>query len=358
MNNQSGMNTQQDDRMMLEEKMSRHTKGDIEPLIANLDELSKAIIISVFAHGVRGQKEKTESIYSLHPLRVMLSQKSMTAMAVGVLHDVVEDCNVKYGDDREWTIERLRKLGISEEVLSALTLVSKADSANESYLTFCARAALGNASRLVKIADLEDNMNIRRLTHISQKDSDRLDKYLYAYNHIKKIEIIAWSFDYQVPTAVRVSHEAKLSQALYTLIPPENMNNYVSKNGFEEEDQDDRVAGHYYECLDDAEAVLPESAQVIEGFDEDTDHPFTEWHSEHYFYAAKIKLVDQDYGTLLRISYDDNWERWEISCEVLAKLHEDCDNFGGFLMRFFASVALRSAGNGGWANFLKGWARS
>lgn len=338
--------------------MSGSKKIGIESFIAGLDELSKAIIIAVYAHGVRGQKEKVESIYALHPLRVMLSQKSANSMAVGVLHDVVEDCNFKHGEDQAWTIARLRSAGIGEEVLSSLALVSKAESSEESYLTFCARAASSSASRSVKIADLEDNMNIRRLKQISPKDSDRLMKYLHAYNMIKKVEVVAWSFDYQLPQVARESHETRLSQALHSLIPPKSLNDDLSEEENEEEDDDDRILGHYYNSLSDAEEVLTECATAIEEFDEDIDHPFTEWHSENYFYSAKLRLLDNDYGALLRINYDDNWSRWEISCVVLAVLYEDCDDFGEFLMRFFASTALKSAGNGGWAKFLRGWVKT
>lgn len=337
--------------------MSSSKKIGIESFIADLDELSKAIIIAVYAHGVRGQKEKVESIYALHPLRVMLSQKSANSMAVGVLHDVVEDCNSKHGEDQAWTIARLRRAGIGEEVLSSLVLVSKSESSEESYLTFCARAASSSASRSVKIADLEDNMNIRRLKQISPKDSDRLIKYLHAYNMIKKVEIVAWSFDQQLSQAAREFHEARLSQALHTLIPPRNLNEDLSEEE-KQEDDDDCVLGHYYDRLSDAEEVLPECALAIDELNEDIDHPFTEWRSENYFYSAKLRLLDNDYGALLRINYDDNWSRWEISCVVLAALYEDCDDFGEFLMRFFASRALKSAGNSGWAKFLRGWAKT
>lgn len=337
--------------------MSNNRQTGIESLIDGLDELSKAIIIAVYAHGVRGQKEKLGSIYALHPLRVMLSQKSTNSMAVGVLHDVLEDCNAEYGDDQGWTIARLRSVGLDEAVLSSLALVSKAESNDESYLTFCARAASSRASRSVKIADIEDNMNITRLAGISPTASDRLAKYLNAYDVIKKVEIVAWTFDYQLPQASRKAHEAKLSQALHELIPLRNLTQDLSDEEIEE-DEDGRVLGHYFNSLADAEEALPECAQVIEEFDQDIEHPFTEWHNEDYFYSAKLKSFNNEYGALLHISYDDNWSRWEVNCVVLAVLHEDCDDFGQFLMRFFASIALKSAGNDEWAEFLNRWVKS
>ncbi len=52
--------------------------------------LEKAIKIAVEAH--TGQVDKSGNPYILHPLRVMLSLNTEEGRIVGVLHDVVEDC--------------------------------------------------------------------------------------------------------------------------------------------------------------------------------------------------------------------------------------------------------------------------
>jgi len=52
--------------------------------------LEKAIKIALEAH--IGQVDKGGNPYILHPLRVMLSLNSEEERIVGVLHDVVEDC--------------------------------------------------------------------------------------------------------------------------------------------------------------------------------------------------------------------------------------------------------------------------
>ena len=51
--------------------------------------LQKAISIAVEAH--EGQVDKGGNPYILHPLRVMMSLRTIDEMIVGVLHDVVED---------------------------------------------------------------------------------------------------------------------------------------------------------------------------------------------------------------------------------------------------------------------------
>ena len=128
--------------------------------------LEDAISIASLAH--KGQIDKAGSPYILHPLRMMMQMKSETAMMVAVLHDVVEDC-------KGWTFNRLRKNGFSEEVLAALDCVTSRSS--ESYEDFIKRVQTNPIAREVKIADLEDNMNIRRINELQPKDLERLEKY-------------------------------------------------------------------------------------------------------------------------------------------------------------------------------------
>ena len=73
--------------------------------------LEKAIKIALEAH--TGQVDKGGNPYILHPLRVMLSLNSEEERIVGVLHDVVEDCE-------GWTWERLKEEGCSDEIIAAL----------------------------------------------------------------------------------------------------------------------------------------------------------------------------------------------------------------------------------------------
>ena len=39
--------------------------------------------------------------------------------------------------------------------------------------------------RAVKLHDLEDNMDISRLEQVTEKDFDRLNKYIKAYRYLK-----------------------------------------------------------------------------------------------------------------------------------------------------------------------------
>ena len=135
--------------------------------------LEKAIEIATEAH--QGQFDKAGRDYIGHPLRVMELGKTEEEKIVGVLHDVIEDT--------DWTFERLAEEGFSDEVIAALRCVTKI-SENENYDDFIDRVKKNPLAVAVKINDLTDNMDIRRLPYLSDKDVKRLKKYLKAYKRL------------------------------------------------------------------------------------------------------------------------------------------------------------------------------
>jgi (p)ppGpp synthase/HD superfamily hydrolase len=138
--------------------------------------LEKAIAIAVEAH--RGQKDKNGAAYILHPLSVMHRVEGEAAKIVAVLHDVVEDT--------PWTFEKLKSEGFTNEILQALEGVTKRE--GESYEDFVKRAAGNPVARRVKLADLEDNMDFRRLKLVTQEDSERMAKYLSAWRFLRGVQ--------------------------------------------------------------------------------------------------------------------------------------------------------------------------
>lgn len=135
--------------------------------------MERAIEIATEAH--RGQLDKAGCDYIEHPLRVMAAGKSLDEKIVGVLHDVVEDTN--------WTFEDLAAEGFSTEVIEALRCVTKL-SESEPYDKFIARVKRNTLAVAVKLNDLSDNMDIRRLPYLSDKDVKRLKRYLKAYKQL------------------------------------------------------------------------------------------------------------------------------------------------------------------------------
>ena len=135
--------------------------------------LERAIQIATEAH--KGQLDKAGRDYIGHPLRVMAMGKTEDEKIVGVLHDVIEDTG--------WTFEMLEAEGFSREVIEALRCVTKL-SENENYDDFIERVRKNPLAVAVKINDLTDNMDIRRLPYLSDKDVKRLKKYLKAYKKL------------------------------------------------------------------------------------------------------------------------------------------------------------------------------
>ena len=135
--------------------------------------IERAIQIATEAH--KGQFDKAGKEYIGHPIRVMEMGKTEDEKIVGVLHDVIEDT--------DWTFERLEAEGFSQEVINALRCVTKT-SENENYDEFIDRVKKNPLAASVKINDLTDNMDIRRLPYLSDKDVKRLKKYLKAYKRL------------------------------------------------------------------------------------------------------------------------------------------------------------------------------
>ena len=135
--------------------------------------LERAIEIARQAHS--GQLDKAGSDYISHPLRVMEMGQSMDEKIVGVLHDVVEDS--------AWTFEQLAVEGFAPHIVDALRYVTRL-SDSEPYDKFISRVKKNPLATAVKLNDLTDNMDIRRLPYLSDKDVKRLKKYLKAYKQL------------------------------------------------------------------------------------------------------------------------------------------------------------------------------
>ena len=138
--------------------------------------LGRAIAIAAQAH--QDQYDKAGAPYILHPLRMMLRMSSEIEMMAAILHDVVEDT--------EWTLDKLRQAGFSEEVVQAVECLTHRD--HETYDEFIARVRTNAIASKVKLADLEDNMDMRRLRTLTEKDAERLHKYHQAWLALRQAE--------------------------------------------------------------------------------------------------------------------------------------------------------------------------
>lgn len=129
--------------------------------------LERAIAIAAEAHA--GQTDKAGAPYILHPLRVMMAMPDdLSYRIVAVLHDVLEDCPA-------WTADRLDEEGFSVRTVAAILSVTRCP--GEAYTAAIARANADPIGRVVKLADLRDNMDLSRISSPTDRDWERYWKY-------------------------------------------------------------------------------------------------------------------------------------------------------------------------------------
>lgn len=127
--------------------------------------LEQAISLAAKQH--EGQVDKANAPYILHPLRVMLNVPTIEHKIVAVLHDILEDT--------ETTIEELYQFGFQEHIIDAIVALTKKQ--GETRLEAAQRARQNPIARVVKLADINDNMDLSRIQSPTVKDFERLKEY-------------------------------------------------------------------------------------------------------------------------------------------------------------------------------------
>lgn len=116
------------------------------------------------------QLDKAGEAYISHAIRVADCVGDHPVLrAVAYLHDVVEDTDTTVDDIRN---------EFGYEVADIVDKVTRRN--NESYEDYINRCSRSHRSRVVKIADLIDNMNLYRLPVLTMKDANRQLKYAKA----------------------------------------------------------------------------------------------------------------------------------------------------------------------------------
>lgn len=131
--------------------------------------LESAIALAAMAHN--GQVDKGGAPYILHPLRVMarVSLRGTHEAMAAVLHDVPEDCPFL-------PVTTLWQMGYPVEVCDALEALTRKK--DEDYAAYLERVDKNPIAVLVKLCDLEDNMEWSRLgPQPSEKDFERMARY-------------------------------------------------------------------------------------------------------------------------------------------------------------------------------------
>ena len=135
--------------------------------------VDKALEIALRAH--RGWLDKGGQPYILHPLRLMAQMSTDNERLVAILHDVLEDGDVTASD--------LRQAGMPEQVVAAVELLTR-PKGNHDYQEYVAALKPDPLTRRVKMADLEDNLDLRRLDALDPAAVKRTEKYLKAWRFL------------------------------------------------------------------------------------------------------------------------------------------------------------------------------
>jgi guanosine-3',5'-bis(diphosphate) 3'-pyrophosphohydrolase len=139
-------------------------------------QLNAMLVLTVNNHS--NQFDKGGKPYILHTLRVMhrlrTDDEELQCIALG--HDVVEDCGVTYA--------QLAELGFTQRVIDGIRCLTK--TTGESYDEYRAKVLSNRDAMRVKLEDLRDNSDIRRLKGVTEKDIQRMVKYHKFYLELKE----------------------------------------------------------------------------------------------------------------------------------------------------------------------------
>lgn len=140
--------------------------------------LDEAIILATRSHSK--QKDLGGMPYILHPLRVMSNCHDIKEKIVGVLHDVIEDTDV--------TLDDLRDMGFSEEIIDAVDAISRR--LDEKYSDYINRLSKNPIAVNVKIEDIKDNLDLTRLNKAKKNAVDKMPEILKPLREMVEIDLL------------------------------------------------------------------------------------------------------------------------------------------------------------------------
>ena len=131
-----------------------------------------ALELAVEKH--KNQTDKAGNPYILHPLHVMENVNSKEGKIVAILHDIIEDTDI--------TEDYLFKIGLSKRIVDAVVALTRSEDMD--YQEYIKNLSSNPLAKEVKLADLEHNMDLKRLPTLEEKDLERNRKYQIAYHYL------------------------------------------------------------------------------------------------------------------------------------------------------------------------------
>lgn len=143
----------------------------------------KQIALNIIETAFAGKRDKAGKPYIEHLKRVAENARNyfkgedylVELETIALLHDLLEDCPF-------WSKEHLQAIFKDVLVVGAIkTLTKREDLTYEQYIH---NIKNDRFARAVKLADLRDNMDLTRLSELSEKDIERLKKYHKSYVYL------------------------------------------------------------------------------------------------------------------------------------------------------------------------------
>ena len=155
--------------------------NDLPPVTAGDEAWAEARYQEMFAlawHLHAGQKDKGGAEYILHLHYVAHRQLTYVGRVIALLHDSLEDGKT--------TPAKLKTLGVPVSIIARIERLSHRK--QDTYSEYVRSVMPDVYTREVKKADLEHNMTVTRLPHLTRSDQDRLLKYHTSYRMIQEYE--------------------------------------------------------------------------------------------------------------------------------------------------------------------------
>ena len=124
----------------------------------------------------KDQVDKSGMPYVFHPFHLAEQMTDEETTIVALLHDVVEDT--------EYSLEDLKGLGFSKDVLDAIVLMTHDESVP--YMEYVEQIKKNRIASIVKRADLMHNSDLSRLDTVDEKAIKRVEKYRQALDLLNK----------------------------------------------------------------------------------------------------------------------------------------------------------------------------
>lgn len=143
--------------------------------------MEKESLFKFLERKFKDKYDKGGNPYALHLLSVQkrftdkYGSRDYDCVVACLLHDILEDT--------ETTEEELLDVEyVTERVVELVNILTRQK--DETYMAYIRRVAVIEAARRIKICDLEDNMDITRLSSFSVEDFSLLKRYWEAWNFL------------------------------------------------------------------------------------------------------------------------------------------------------------------------------